>query len=103
ASEQQAFWGTFVMFSGLSTFVVILIGGSLIRALGWRIGALATPVILGITGAIFFYTTIFPSTVDPLLSKFGVTALGIAVFIGALQNILSKSTKYALFDPTKEM
>lgn len=30
-------------------------------------------------------------------------ALLIAVYVGMVQNILSKSTKYALFDPTKEM
>lgn len=46
---------------------------------------------------------IFDKTLDPLTSALGMTALGMAVFVGAVQNILSKSTKYALFDPTKEM
>lgn len=31
------------------------------------------------------------------------TALLTAVYVGMVQNILSKATKYAVFDPTKEM
>ena len=30
-------------------------------------------------------------------------ALLVAVYVGFLQNVLSKATKYAIFDPTKEM
>ena len=33
----------------------------------------------------------------------GTTPLMLAVFFGMAQNIMSKSTKYSLFDPTKEM
>ena len=33
----------------------------------------------------------------------GVTPLMLAVIVGALQNIFSKSAKYSLFDPCKEM
>lgn len=102
-SDQQAFWGTFVQFSGISTFVMILIGSYLIRATGWKIGALATPVMIGVTGLFFFALMIFGKAFDPLTSALGMTALSMAVFVGAVQNILSKSTKYALFDPTKEM
>lgn len=102
-TDQQAFWGTFVQFSGISTFVMILIGSYLIRATGWKIGALATPVMIGVTGLLFFGLMIFDQAFSPLTSALGMTALGMAVLVGAVQNILSKSTKYALFDPTKEM
>ena len=37
------------------------------------------------------------------LYRLGTTPLMLAVMIGALQNILSKGAKYALFDPCKEM
>merc|ERR1711982_241985 len=33
----------------------------------------------------------------------GTTPLMLAVLVGAAQNILSKSSKYSLFDPCKEM
>ena len=39
------------------------------------------------------------STADEL----GMTPLMLAVYAGAMQNIMSKSSKYSLFDPCKEM
>ena len=39
----------------------------------------------------------------PILGKFGMTPLLAAVYVGSLQNIFSKSAKYSLFDPCKEM
>ena len=38
-----------------------------------------------------------------LIASLGTTPLFLAVFFGAAQNIMSKSAKYSLFDPTKEM
>jgi ATP:ADP antiporter, AAA family len=40
---------------------------------------------------------------SPLTAALGTTPLMLAVLIGAAQNILSKSSKYSLFDPAKEM
>ncbi|KAK6127954.1 hypothetical protein DH2020_038304 [Rehmannia glutinosa] len=38
-----------------------------------------------------------------LKAQFGMTPLLAAVYVGAMQNIFSKSAKYSLFDPCKEM
>ena len=59
--------------------------------------------MIGVTGLGFFGLTLFPGTVAPLAALAGTTPLMLAVFIGAIQNILSKSAKYSLFDPCKEM
>lgn len=59
--------------------------------------------MIGVTGLGFFGLTLFPYTVQPMANFFGTTPLMLAVLIGAIQNILSKSAKYSLFDPCKEM
>ncbi|KAK1571874.1 hypothetical protein Q3G72_024293 [Acer saccharum] len=46
---------------------------------------------------------LFGDPFAPALAKFGLTPLLAAVYVGALQNIFSKSAKYSLFDPCKEM
>ena len=39
----------------------------------------------------------------PWLGTLGLTPLYAAVLVGAAQNVFSKSAKYSLFDPCKEM
>merc|ERR1719443_1170698 len=50
----------------------------------------------------FFSLTLFGGFFSPVAAAFGLTPLMMAVFVGAAQNILSKSSKYSLFDPCKE-
>merc|ERR1712086_439659 len=59
--------------------------------------------MIGVTGLMFFALTLFPGIVAPLATAFGTSPLMLAVIVGAAQNILSKSSKYSLFDPCKEM
>lgn len=59
--------------------------------------------MIGVTGLGFFATNQFSSTMAPVAALFGMTPLMLAVILGAAQNILSKSSKYSLFDPCKEM
>ena len=43
------------------------------------------------------------TALEPSLAMLGLTPLMAAVLVGAAQNVFSKSSKYALFDPCKEM
>lgn len=46
---------------------------------------------------------LFSDSVAPTLKALGLTPLMAAVLVGAAQNVFSKSSKYSLFDPCKEM
>merc|ERR1712157_50773 len=64
---------------------------------------MGTPMSVLITGVAFFSLVLFPSAWTPVAVALGVTPLMLSVVVGAAQNILSKSAKYAFFDPCKEM
>jgi len=98
------FMGRFSQITGLITiFMMLFVGGNAIRFLGWKGAALITPITILITGAGFFTFIIFKTNLTPLIASIGTTPLMLAVVFGTIQNILSKSSKYSLFDPTKEM
>lgn len=59
--------------------------------------------MIGVTGLAFFALQLFAPTFAPIAAAWGTTPLLLAVLVGAAQNILSKSSKYSLFDPCKEM
>ncbi|MCP5491491.1 MAG: NTP/NDP exchange transporter [Chlamydiales bacterium] len=103
-NEYSAFMGMYSTITGAMTILMMLfVGGNLIRRKGWTFGAMTTPVILLATGALFFTFIIFRDQLGGVVSAFGTTPLMLAVVFGMAQNIASKSTKYSLFDPTKEM
>lgn len=103
-NDYSAFMGNFSFWTGVvSVFVMLFIGGNVIRRFGWLTGALVTPIMVLVTGAVFFALVIFRDHATGLVAALGTTPLMLAVVVGAIQNILSKSTKYALFDATKEM
>ena len=103
-NEYAAFMGQFSAYTGLVTsFMMLFVGGNVVRSFGWGITAAITPAILLITGSLFFSFVIFKGSLGGLVAYLGATPLLIAVVIGMIQNIMSKSCKYSMFDPTKEM
>lgn len=90
-SEYMAFMGQYSALVGASAFAMMLIGSNIVKRFGWSAGALATPVMMALCAVPFYGAIISGSSVK------------VAVYVGLLQNVLSKATKYALFDPTKEM
>mmetsp|Transcript_31256 Transcript_31256/g.35574 ORF Transcript_31256/g.35574 Transcript_31256/m.35574 type:complete len:575 (+) Transcript_31256:186-1910(+) len=102
-NDYSAFMGNFSSTMGTVTLFMMLIGRSIFQKFGWRTAATITPKMIGLTGLAFFALNIFSGSLGPVASALGTTPLMLAVFVGAAQNILSKSSKYSLFDPCKEM
>lgn len=102
-NSYSAFMGNFSAFTGIATITLILLCKGIVRRFGWFTGAILTPIILLITGTLFYIFVIFRDQLDWITVAMGATPVFMAVMIGAVQNILSKGTKYSLFDPTKEM
>jgi len=100
----QDFMANFSFATGAVTlFLMLFVANNVIRVWGWTVAALATPVVLLVTGTGFFGFILFEDASARWLARFDTTPLAAAVLFGTIQNVLSKATKYSLFDPTKEM
>uniref|UniRef100_A0A7S1UAW6 ADP,ATP carrier protein n=1 Tax=Phaeomonas parva TaxID=124430 RepID=A0A7S1UAW6_9STRA len=97
ARDYQRFMARVSSLVGASTFFVIFLGSNLVKHLGWKVGALATPTTMGIL-ALPLYLAVFAAHLKGTQS--GVRT---AMIVGAVQSVLSKATKYAVFDPTTQM
>ena len=99
-NDYMTFMGYFSMCTGFATLFLVTLGSNVIRRLGWLVGALSAPLMILVTGGLFFAFIMYKDDLGGILPY---TPLWLAVMFGAAQNILSKATKYSLFDPTKEM
>ena len=95
--------GDFSTATGIATFIMMLLSQFIFDKYGWGVAAKITPTVLLLTGVGFFSLILFGGPIAPVIAKFGMTPLLAAVYVGAMQNIFSKSAKYSLFDPCKEM
>lgn len=98
-NEYLTFMGDFNIWMGSACVIMTILGSNILRR-SWFVAALMTPCMMAVTGALFFVFVIWGQKLDIFLS---FDPLYAAVLAGAAQNILSKSTKYSLFDSTKEM
>lgn len=100
----MVYQGNVLFWTGICTIVFAFMGNSIVRIFGWFWGAALTPLVILITGGVFFMFVIFENYLNQIFMKFlHLSSLVIIVFIGGLQNVLGKGIKYSLFDATKEM
>ena len=95
-----------LIYTGItSTIFGFFLCGQVIRRFGWTIGAYVTPIILFISGMFFFITLLWKdhSIVTAASIFFGCTPLALCAFLGAIQNVLSRASKFTFFDVTKEI
>lgn len=97
------FMGWIFIYLGVSTMIFIAFSKSMVRKLGWRFSAALTPVVMLVSGFVFFVFVIFEDHLTWISGSIGVTPLFVTVIVGSIQNVISKGVKYAIFDPTREM
>ena len=102
--DYDVFMSGFYGYQGIVAIIFMLIGSNILRRVSWATAAIFTPLMILVTGIGFFSFIIFDQSVGLYFAAFfGTGPLALAVTIGAAQGILSKATKYSLFDSTKEM
>jgi len=88
----------------IATLSALFISSNSIRKLGWLFTALITPVVLFLTSVAFFGAFFMNQQAPELLyGATGIVPVGLVVFLGSLQNVMSRSAKYTVFDATREM
>lgn len=97
------FMGRYVTWTGTGTIALVFLTKGVISRYGWLMGAISTPVVLTITGLIFFSLILTGDLMTPLLTSVALPATYLAMEVGMGQSIFTRGIKYALFDPTKEM
>ena len=101
-----AFMGNYQWYLGTISIFFMLVGSNILRLVSWTKAALLTPIMFLITATLFFLF-IFDSLAGDMAMLSGWVGLSMvlqwAVMIGTAQNVLSKSTKYSLFDSTQKM
>lgn len=102
-NDYNAFMGQFSFVTGLVTITLMVAGNNILRRFPWKTAALITPFMVLVTSLAFFGLIIYSNKHSSFDSFMGTTMVMAAVWIGMIQNVLSKATKYSLFDPTKEM
>ena len=102
-SKLSAFTGVLQRYTGIATMLSMIIGAYILKLISWRLAAILTPIMILITGFAFFVFVNFNKHFESVLLPLALAPIVIAVYAGLIQNILSKATKYAFFDATKEM
>ena len=104
-SDYHAYYSKVMVWIGIfSTITALCFTGNVIRKFGWTVSALVTPVILFITGILFFSFILFKDgSLGSMSLIFGTTPLALGIFFGSMQNVLSRTCKFTFFDATKEM
>jgi len=104
AEAYTQYMGNFQGYQGVVAILFMIVGSNILRKVSWITAAMFTPIMMLVTGTAFFVFIIFDNAIAGYVVGFCSSGpLKIAVMIGMVQNILSKATKYSLFDATKNM
>lgn len=103
-TSYASFNSLYIIWTGITIMIMNIIGNNLMRVYGWFVVAVITPIIILVTGSLFFILIVFDKFMLNFVDGVIITSpLAAAVFIGTIQNILSKGSKYSIWDTSREM
>lgn len=104
-SDYNTYMGQVILvMAAFASITGLLTTTKVIQRYSWTVSALIPPVIVGVTGILFFHIIFFPNQgLSWFLSFTNMTPLALCVTLGAAQNCLSRASKYTFFDATKEI
>jgi AAA family ATP:ADP antiporter len=105
-SDFNAYMGQLLMaIGGIATLISLFASANILRKFPWTFAAAITPIIMTITGLLFFAFTLFNKStlLATCAGHLGMTPLYISTFFGTAQNCLARAFKYTFFDVTKEI
>jgi AAA family ATP:ADP antiporter len=100
-NEYAAYNSQYIIWTGCAILIMTIIGNNIMRRNSWVVGAVISPILIMISGMVFFALVIFEQHVP--VNLFAMSPLVLAVFIGAIQNVISKGTKYSIWDTSREI
>lgn len=93
----------YIMWTGVMIMAMTIVGNYLMRKYSWLVSAIIAPLLILVTGVLFFILVIADSHLNWQDYAIVTSPLALAVTIGTIQNVLSKGTKYSLWDTSREM
>ena len=94
----------YILWTGVVIMVMTIIGNNIMRKSSWFAAAVISPIIILVTGVIFFTLVVFDKQIMGSLDGIIIMSpLALAVFVGAVQNVLSKGSKYSILDTSSQM
>ncbi len=104
-NDFNAYMGRVLIAIGTMATLIAIAASGMIQKARWTFNAMIPPMIMLITGVGFFSFLLFKDAgfLGSLTMIFGCTPMVMGVFFGSAQNCLSRSSKYTIFDTTKEL
>lgn len=104
-SDYNTYMGQVILaMSIIASLAGLLTTTKVIQRFSWTACALIPPIIVAITGVIFFHFIFFPKQgLVWITHSLNITPLALCVTLGSMQNCLSRASKYTFFDATKEI
>mmetsp|Transcript_53186 Transcript_53186/g.64094 ORF Transcript_53186/g.64094 Transcript_53186/m.64094 type:complete len:593 (+) Transcript_53186:27-1805(+) len=94
-STYMLFMGNFSQVVGWCAVILQILAPHIIRGVGWKGASLLVPLSMGVLAMPFFACVSLSEKLD--------IPIRITFLIGTAQSVINKISKYALFDPLKEM